>query len=145
MQVKATTGDQGTADELATNLWIAERKKRITASTCGQVAKRRSTTKVASQVKTFLYTSFKGNAATKWGSLQEPETQSAYLTRKQSTSSAIAVNNSEFVIHPSHHWLGASPDGLVSDPTSADREGIVEYKNPYATRSMTLQNAATHR
>ena len=137
LEVEATTRDQGMASEFATNLWMAERRKRITASACGQIAKRRTTTKVANQVKALLYTSFKGTTATKWGSLQEPETQSAYLTMKQGMSPAIAVCKSGFVIHPSHHWLGASPDGLVNDPTSADPKGIVAYKNP--------QNAATQR
>ena len=64
LEVEASTKNQGVADELATNLWMAERKKRITASVCGNIAKRRSTTKVANAVKSLLYPTFKGSIAT---------------------------------------------------------------------------------
>ena len=125
LEVEAATRSQGTADELASNLWMTERRKRVTSTVCGQIAKRRSTTKVANLVKSLLYTSFKGNKSTKWGISQEPATESAYLTRKQTLSLDITVRNSGFIVHSSHHWLGASPDGLVNNPTAEDPERIV--------------------
>jgi len=64
LEVEAATRSQGTVDELASNLWMTERRKRVTSTVCGQIAKRRSTTKVAKLVKCLLYTSFKGNEAT---------------------------------------------------------------------------------
>ena len=54
--------------------WLAERRYRITASNAGSIAKRRSTTKVASTVKQLLYTKFTGNTAARWGILQEGST-----------------------------------------------------------------------
>ena len=39
-------------------------------------------------------------------------------------------------------WLGASPDGLVHVPTS-DPDGLVEFKNPYTARNMTLDEAVS--
>ena len=42
LEIKGTTKSQA-ADELASNRWKAERRKRVTASKCGQIAKRRST------------------------------------------------------------------------------------------------------
>ena len=124
-------------------MWLTERRKRITSSVTGQIAKRRSTTKVASLVKTLLYNSFRGNAATEYGKEQEAATERAYAQAKQSSSPHISIQHSGLVIHPTHHWLAASPDGLVYDPTSTDTLGISEYKNPYKFRSTTLQDAAT--
>ena len=131
-------------DDISANLWMAERRNRVTASSCGQIAKRRTTTKVASLVKTLLSLSFRGNTATQWGHIQEPLTKEAYLLEKRRVSPDIVVIDSGFVVHPHHHWLGASPDGLVNDPTSADPEGIVEYKNPYSIRLLALEDAASH-
>ena len=51
---------------------------------------------------------------------------------------------SALVIHPNHHWLAASPDDLVYDPTAADPLGIAEYKPPYKFRLDVLLNVATN-
>ena len=40
-------------------------------------------------------------------------------------------------------WLGASPDGLVHNPTSDPPDGFVEFKNPYASRNITLDEAVS--
>ena len=79
------------------------------------------------------------------GSHQEPETQHTYLLKKRLVFPNISVSKTRFVIHPTHHWLGAIPEGLVNDPTSSDPDGIVEYKNPYSVRLLSLRNAATQR
>ena len=142
MEIESLTRRQGTANEVAANLWMAERRKRITASVCGTIAKRRTTTKVGKFVKTHLYSTFRGNMATEWGKLQEPESEEAYLLEKRRVSPHIAVSESGLVVHHHHHWLGASPDGLVYDPSSKEPEGIVEFKNPYSARTMTLQDAS---
>ena len=42
----------------------------------------------------------------------------------------------------SNPWLTASPDGLVYDPLEDPPQGLVEFKNPYAVRDITLQEAA---
>ena len=47
VEVERSTRGQGTATEVANNLWLAERHKRITLSVTGNIAKCRSMTKVA--------------------------------------------------------------------------------------------------
>ena len=55
------------------------------------------------------------------------------------------LHPSGLTIHPQHHWLAASPDGLITDPSSPDPAGIVELKNPYTQRDMPLSEAAKGR
>lgn len=136
------TRQQGT-DDTSANIWLAERRKRITGSNVGGIAKRRSATKVANKVKELLYTTFRGNAATRWGTLQEPVSQSRYLRQLSSMSPGISVQNSGLVISSDYPWLAASPDGLVEDPQHSPSKGIVEFKNPYAARDMTIHDAVT--
>ena len=93
-------------------------------------------------VKSVLYCTFRGNVATEWGKLQEPATCDAYIEAKRSTSPGISVKSSGLVIHPEHHWLAASPDGLVTDPAASDPTGIVEFKNPYRHKEIPLRDAA---
>ncbi len=47
--------------------WIAERRKRLTASVVGGIIKMRNNTKKAGKVEHLLYRKFKGNAATRYG------------------------------------------------------------------------------
>ena len=143
LELESATRDQGMGDDIGANLWMAERRKRVTASSCGQIAKCRTMTKVAILVKTLLYSSFRGNTATQWGHIQEPLTKEAYLLEKRRISPDIVVIDSGFVVHRHHRWLGASPNGLVDDPISADPEGIMEYKNPYSIRLLALEDAAS--
>ena len=60
-----------------------------------------------------------------------------------SSSPHLTVQSSGLVVHPDHSWLSASPDGLVSDPSSPELYGLVEYKNPYSHRTSLLNMAAT--
>ena len=126
VQVEQDTRGQGTASAVTGNLWLAERRVRITSSVTGTIAKRRSTTKVAPLVKTLLYSTFRGNIATQHGHEQEPATHKAYLVAKREASPGISTQPSGLVIHPTHHWLAASPDDLVTDPASPDPLGVVE-------------------
>ncbi len=142
-EIERATRGQGTTDDVTNYLWKTERRKRITSSTAGTVARRTSTTKVAPLVKTLLYNTFRGNAATTYGHELEPATRFAYIQAKLANSPPILTQPSGLVIHPVHHWLAASPDDLVNDPASEDPLGVVEYKNPYKFRAMSLVDAAS--
>lgn len=139
-EIETLTRSQG-FDESSAHIWMAERRKRITASTVGRIAKRRPSTKVANAVKQHLYSTFRGNAATRWGHLQEPRARSRYTQRLLQESPNIKVHTSGLVVSSTHSWLGASPDGLVTDPHEESAEGVVELKNPYNARNMTISEA----
>ena len=38
-------------------------------------------------------------------------------------------------------YIAASPDGRVHDPNYSPSNGLVEFKNPYASRNMTIDEA----
>ena len=63
--IRLETTGQGSNDD-SLYKWLAERRCHITASNTGSIAKRRTTTKVASAVKQLLYAKFTGNNATRW-------------------------------------------------------------------------------
>jgi len=73
-ELQLKTVDQGKCDN-SLQVWLAERRKQMTASNVGSIAKRRATTKVNSIVKKLLYFKFEGNTATKLGILQEDSWQ----------------------------------------------------------------------
>ena len=41
-------------------------------------------------------------------------------------------------------WLGASPDGLVYDPSMDDPHGVVEIKCPASARDVPLKEACSN-
>ena len=121
--------------------WLAERRYRITASNAGSIAKRKAITKVASAVKQLLYSKFTGNTATRWEILQEESTKEQYLEYKKKESPDISAMPTGLVVSIEHPWLAPSPDGLVYDPAEDPPNGLVEFKNPYAARSIPLREA----
>ncbi len=136
VEIECATRGQGTSDDVANNLWLTERRKRITSSTTGTIARRRSTTKAAPLVKTLLYSTF--------GEMRQ---QRMAMSRSQPPAlptykPGISTQPSGLVSHPECQWLAASPDDLVNDTASPDPLGIVQYKNPFRFRSTSLIEAA---
>jgi putative phage-type endonuclease len=66
---------------------------------------------------------FNGNAATQWGTMNEPGALAEYEMETGNT-----VELCGFYTH--EHWLGASPDGLIGS------NGLVEFKCPYSMRKV---------
>ena len=60
---------QQTKEQVDSEVWFAERRKRLTAYIVGSIAKLkfRATTKRAKRVESLLYSKFRGNAATHYG------------------------------------------------------------------------------
>ena len=67
---------------------------------------------------------FTGNAATEYGTFHET---GALIDFQMEIGLTVRVND-EFYIHPDHTWLGATPDGFVSDGA------LIEIKCPYGKR-----------
>ena len=76
--------------------------------------------------------------------LQEDVSQAECLKVKQAISPEFSLVNSGLVVSVANPWLAASPDGLVYDPKADPLQGLVEFRNPYSVREMTLLEAATN-
>jgi len=137
-----TRGQSASMDNKAEQLWYAERRKRVTASRAGGIAKMRKTTKRANRVKEMLYTKFRGNRNTIYGMVSEETSRKEYTTyMHQHGHTGLTVSTSGLNISDESPWLAASPDGLVLDPSYTPVEGLVELKNPSSVQDMTISEA----
>ena len=107
-----------------------ERRKKITVSKVGIIAKMRATTKCSAKVEQLLYTKFRGNAATRYGQNNEDETRKAYVHyMREKGHTELHVDRCGLFISPENPWLASSPDGLVTDPADETSQlGLVEIK-----------------
>lgn len=117
------------SDDQRTEEWFAQRLGKVTASKVADLmAKTKSgysTSRdnymaqlVVERITNTKAESF-SNSAMEWGTAQEPFARAAYEALV-----GTMVEEIGFVQHPTIHWAGASPDGLVDD------DGLVEIKCP---------------
>lgn len=135
--------ERSTREQAGSERWNSERRKRLTASRVGGIAKMKKTTKRSNKVKELLYSVFRGNAATQYGMQMENITQSDYVSYHQHTGNhSLTVEKCGLFVSPANPWLAATPDGLVYDPVDANQPfGLVEFKNPHSARGKTLDEA----
>ena len=124
-------------------VWFTERRRRITSSNVRTIVKRRSTTPVACIVNQLLYSTFHGNSTTRWGLDQEQHTVGVYTSWLYNRGSPNPIVNIKcgLVVCTAHTWLAATPDGWVTDPEASPSLGLVEFKNPYSYRDLSVSDA----
>ncbi len=131
--------ERNTCGQTDSERWIVERRRRITASVVGGIAKMRAETKKSKKVENLLYSKFKGNAATRYGSVTESRAVHEYTTYQQQHGHPdLKV---EKCVSLSDPWLAATPDGLVWDSVGDDASqyhGLLEIKNPHSLRDQTF-------
>ena len=102
----------------------------------------RKTTRRSKKVEELLYSRFKGNRATLYGPSKEDITRQQYITYQQQNGHfGLETQQSGLVISCDNHWLAASPDDRVNDPSSVQSQSVAEYKNPFAAKDLTLEEA----
>lgn len=103
-----------------TQEWLDARKNRLTASNFGAAIGMNKYKSPKGLLKDMLWSTFKGNAATRWGSEHEDVARDAYIAKIQeeidagtSPYTSIRVEETGLFLNPSTPWLGSSPDGIV--------------------------------
>lgn len=109
--------------------WFAARKSRVTGSMVGAIlgldpnCTRDEAMRRMVRAHQGLPSEFVGNIATQWGVMHEQEAKEEFEYEHK-----VEVLPASFAVHPELPWLGASPDGYVSD------EWVVEIKCPFGLR-----------
>ena len=103
-----TTGQAD--DDNSKIFWYEKRRKRLTVSNVGKIAKRRTTTKVGPTVQQLLNSKFQGNLATNCGNFCEEDSNKEYLKIKREMSPNISTSKCGLVVSVANPWLGANPD-----------------------------------
>ena len=126
--------------QLTSASWMDERKKRLTASNFGLVYKRNPKIPATPLVNSLLYSTFKGNTATRFGLREERVTIQEYIQQKAKQKVKLKVENMGLV-DEEVQFLGASPDGKVID--EHNNQGLIEIKNILHNKVMTLLQATS--
>ena len=111
--------EQQTRKQVDSYQWRIERRKRITASKAGGIAKVRATIQRSwsKKVQELLYSTFRGNKATIHGSGKEEIARQECITRQQEENHPnLDVQDCGLFISQHDHWLAVTPDGSVHDP-----------------------------
>ena len=127
-----------TSDQHGSDLWMRQRKLRITASIAKTVARRRSSTDPARLVSAITDRPFFSSAATDWGIANEDVAREAYVEERGKSGDVVHVSKCGLIVNPEEPWFGASPDGIADDGKT---QVVLEIKCPYSARNMSFDEA----
>ena len=132
-----------TREQRESALWFQARRYRITSSLFGQVLRRKEQTPPGSLVLQILQPKQFSTPATQWGVSSESHAREQYIQHQLTCGrDGLIVAPAGFFISKSQPFLGASPDGAVYDPSSANEPfGFLEIKCPFKHKNSTPQEA----
>jgi hypothetical protein len=122
--------------------WHDMRRERVTGLKCGIILNQR--TKTTALLRHCLYqkTLNPPPLSISWGIRNEAVAIDAYIEHKHSIENySIVVEKCGFIVHPVKGWIGASPDGQVTDLTAAEPRGLIEVKCPFTKREASPMEA----
>ena len=137
--------EQNTREQKQSPLWFSVRRYRITASRFGEILRRKHDTPPDALVMSILQPRSFTSVATDWGEQNEPLAIEAYTTYQQRQGHhGLTVGPCVFLLNEKYSFLGASPDGVVYDPSNAEQPfGYIEVKCPYSHKDRTPLEASS--
>ena len=119
--------ETATQSQRDSEVWEAQRRGRITASSFHDVYALRDTTSTKSLCKRLLMPkSLSHIAAVKWGIDNEDKARQQYTKEMSGSHESFCCKPSGLVVNPLYPHLGASPDGIIS--CSCCGTGLLEMK-----------------
>ncbi len=98
--------------------------------------------KKSKKVQALLYSTFRGNQATRYGTSMEAISIDRYKSYYQKKYPEFHVDKCGLFISETNNWLAATPDGIVYDPSNtAQPLGLLEIKNPFSFKDQPLDKA----
>lgn len=123
-----------------TPAWLQAREGRITASKFGGARNHCKYTTSVQVVKDMLWSTFRGNAATEYGTIHEDDGERAYVRYMRHAHNLKAeqfeVSHTGLIVPVKYPWTGISVDGFVFDdsmPAGLKRGGL-EIKCPFSKK-----------
>ena len=120
------------------DLWHDLHNGRITSSKFGQIVHRRETTDTRSIVGQLMgYDSSPSSLPQlQWGIQSEPVALACYT---QYMGSKVTVKPSGLTLMPSHSYLGASADGIITHADRPSNPGVLEIKCPFSVHGESVR------
>lgn len=119
--------------------WKRARQFAITGSDFGSAAGHNPYSSPDDLLKKKLWDVFQGNAATKWGTANEPRAAEAFLAyAKEHIASDAQLFEKGLLKFTDMPWIGVSPDGFLfyTNPVTGQKQlDLVEYKCPTRTET----------
>lgn len=128
---KATEIEKETREQSFNKKWHLHRQYRITASKCYRAAVLKQTTSPTKAINEILYAKFSATKQMIKGLEMEPEIMKQYIKEQHKRGhDNLSVSQSGLIVGKHDDgFLGASPDGLVCDPSNNNEPlGILEMK-----------------
>ena len=80
-------------------------------------------------------------AAINWSIKNEICASEQYTKYMKKIGRPVIVAPSGLVVNPAYPWIGASPDGKITDVHADPVHGLLEIKCPYSFRSVAPEDA----
>ena len=123
--------EEKTRGQAKNELWISERKTRITSSNFSDVVNMKVNSDPNSVIKRMLYSPQFESKYTKWGRKHESAAIMKYKLYMKRSYSDIKVKNCGLFVLEDCPYLGASPDGVVTYTENGKAmNGLLEVKCP---------------
>ena len=123
--------------------WQRQRHGRLTASVFGEICKRKLTTGFSKLTTKLLYGKYRETKGIRYVNLHEAEARTDYLQRLLVSSPLSSVSITGIHVDTKDCWLGASPDGLVTDPSYSIPNELLEIKCLLRAESTSLHDSST--
>jgi hypothetical protein len=135
--------EKETQDQSNSKLWYLHRQPRITASKCYRSTVIKETTSPTKAINEILYKKIVPTRQMKEGLEMEPVVMARYIKEQHKGGhEELSVSKSGLVVGKFENgFLGASPDGIVCDPSFADSKGLLEMKFIQTEEEESLEDA----